>query len=83
MNRLQEVVRFVGILTCFFKMLIISNQTPIQNFKYLPEAIIYNGKFYTIKPQGSSINKLGFNYSLAPVMYNRALFKTGTTDTLS
>jgi hypothetical protein len=83
MNRVQEVVRFAGILTQFFKMLIINNRTPIicnQNFKYSPEPIIYNRKLYTMKPQGSSKNKLGSKYSPAPVIYNRALFKRGATD---
>jgi hypothetical protein len=64
-------------------MLIINNQTPIiynQIFKYLPEPIIYNRKLYTMKPQGSSINKPGSKYSPAPVIYNRALLKTGATD---
>jgi hypothetical protein len=63
-------------------MLIINNRTPIynQNFKYLPEPIIYNRKLYTKKPQGSSIKKPGSKYSPAPVIYNRALFKTGVTD---
>ncbi len=36
-----------------------------------------------MKPQGSSINKLGSKYSPAPVLYNRALFETGATDLLS
>ncbi len=64
-------------------MLIINNQTPIiynQNFKYLPEPIVYNRKLYTMKPKGSSINKPGSKYSPAPVIYNRSLFKTGATD---
>ena len=58
MNRAQEVVRFAGILTQFFKMLIINNWTPIiynQNFKYSPEPIIYNRELYIMKPQGSSV----------------------------
>jgi hypothetical protein len=66
-------------------MLIINNRTPIiynQNFKYSPEPIIYHRKLYTMKPQGSSINKLGSKYSPAPVIYNWALFKTGATDLL-
>ncbi len=33
-----------------------------------------------MKPQGSSTNKPGSKYSPAPVIYNRALFKTGATD---
>ncbi len=77
------MVRFAGILTQIFKMLIINNQTPNiynQNFKYLPEPIIYNRKLYTMKPQGSSINKPGSKYSLAPVIYNQSLFKMGATD---
>jgi hypothetical protein len=61
-------------------MLIINNQTPIiynQNFTYLPEPIINIRKLYTMKPQGSSINKPGSKYSPAPVIYNRSLFITG------
>ncbi len=64
-------------------MLIINNLTPIiynQNFKYLPKPIIYNKKLYTMKPQGSSINKPGSKYSPAPVIYYRELFKMGATD---
>ncbi len=82
MNRVQEVVRFAGIFTHFFKMLIIYNRTPIiynQNFKYSPEPVIYKRKLYAMKPQGSSINKPGSKYSPAPLIYNRALFKTGAT----
>ncbi len=66
-------------------MLIINNQTLIiynQNFKYLPEPIIYNRKLYTMKPQGSSINKPGSKYLPAPAIYNRALFKMGATHIL-
>ncbi len=66
-------------------MLIINNRTPNiynQNYEYLPESIIYNRKLYTMKPQGSSINKPGSKYSPAPVIYNRALFKTGATGLL-
>jgi hypothetical protein len=33
-----------------------------------------------MKPQGSSINKPGSKYSLAPVIYNQSLFKRGATD---
>ncbi len=33
-----------------------------------------------MKPQGSSINKQGSKYSPAPIIYNRALFKTGVND---
>ncbi len=64
-------------------MLITNNRTPIiynQNVKYSPGPIIYNGKLYTMKPQGSSVNKPGSKYSPAPVIYNQALFKTGATD---
>ena len=51
-----------------------------QNFKYLPEPIINNRKLYTMKPQGSSINKPGSKYSPATVIYNRSLYKMGATD---
>jgi hypothetical protein len=70
MNSVQAAVRFVGILTKSFKMLIINNRTPIiynLNFKYSPEPIIYNGESYKMKPQGSSINKLGSKYSPGPI----------------
>jgi hypothetical protein len=77
--------KICGNLNIFFKMLVINNRTLIiynQNFKYLPEPIIYNGKLYTMKPQGSSINKPGSKYSPAPVIYNWALFIMGATDQL-
>ncbi len=67
-------------------MLIINNRTPIiynQNLKYSPEPIIYNRKLYTMKPQGSSINKPGSTYIHRHPLYNRTLFKMGAKNLLT
>ncbi len=82
-NRVDEVLRFVGISTKKFKTLITNNRTLIiynLNFKYSPEPIIYNQELYIMKPQGSSINKPGSKYSPGPIIYNWSLFETGATD---
>ncbi len=67
-NRVDDVVRFVGILRKKIKTLIINNWTTIiynLNLKYSPEPIIYNRELYNETPGVKY--KPGSKYSLGPI----------------